>query len=45
MISEQYRGKREAYILFWTSYPVTVFHRKIKLEKEYNSYKNRLGTP
>jgi len=37
--------KRNNYILFWTSYPVTVLHRKIKLEKEYNSYKNRQGTP
>jgi len=37
--------KRNNYILFWTSYPVTASHRKIKLEKEFNSYKNRQGTP
>ena len=35
---------RSDYILFWTSYPVTISHRKSKLEKEYRSYKKRQGT-
>lgn len=36
--------KRTGYILFWTGYPVTVLHRKNKLEQEYQGYINKQGT-
>jgi len=36
--------KRRGYILFWTSYPVTIAHMKQKLEEEYQAYKNTQGT-
>ncbi len=37
--------KRTGYILFWTGYPVTEKHRKWKLEKEYQRYKNKQAPP
>lgn len=38
-------AKREGYILFWTSYPVTIFHNKQKLIKEYMAYKKANAAP